>query len=68
MLITDWEPQVPVTATTDYGLGWFAQDYRGLTLVNHGGNTFGFASDLAFLPERGPGFVVLTNGQATNAF
>lgn len=63
-----WEPQVPVNTETDYGLGWFVEDYRGLRLVHHGGNTLGFTSDLAFLPERNLGVVVLTNGQYTNAF
>lgn len=63
-----WAPQVPVTATVNYGLGWFVEDYRGLTLIYHGGNTLGFTSDLAFLPEQGLGVVVLTNGQGTNAF
>lgn len=63
-----WEPQVPVSANTDYGLGWFVEDYNGLTLINHGGNTLGFTADLAFLPERDLGVVVLTNGQGTNAF
>lgn len=67
-LRTTWEPQVPVSADTDYGLGWFVEDYRGLRLVHHGGNTLGFTSDLAFLPERGLGVVVLTNGQYTNVF
>jgi len=67
-LRTTWEPQVPVDAETDYGLGWFVEDYRGLTLVNHGGNTLGFTSDLAFLPDKDLGVVVLTNGQGTNAF
>ena len=67
-LRTTWEPQVPVSANTDYGLGWFAQDYNGLQLVYHGGNTLGFTSDLAFLPGKDLGVVVLTNAQASNAF
>lgn len=67
-LRTTWEPQVPVSANTDYGLGWFVGDYRGLQLVYHGGNTLGFTSDLAFLPGKDLGVVVLTNAQATNAF
>lgn len=67
-LRTTWEPQVPVGADSDYGLGWFVQDYNGLTLIEHGGNTLGFTSDFAFVPEANLGIVVLTNGQATNAF
>jgi hypothetical protein len=63
-----WQPQVAVTATSDYGLGWFVDDYHGLRLIHHGGNTLGFSSDLAFLPDEGIGIVVLANAQAANAF
>ena len=67
-LRTTWEPQVEVSADTSYGLGWFVGDYKGLKLIEHGGNTFGFTSDFAFLPDQGIGTVVLTNQQGTNAF
>ena len=67
-LRTTWEPQVSVSATTDYGLGWFVEDYKGLRLINHGGNTLGFTSDLTFLPDAGLGVVVLANGWGTNSF
>jgi CubicO group peptidase (beta-lactamase class C family) len=60
-LAVTWEPQVAITADMDYGLGWIVQDYKGLRLLHHGGNTVGFSSDLAFLPEAGLGIVVLTN-------
>jgi CubicO group peptidase (beta-lactamase class C family) len=63
-----WQPQVAVTADMSYGLGWFLEDFYGQPLVHHGGNTMGFTSDLAFLPEAGLGIVVLTNGRGTNAF
>lgn len=61
-------PQVPVTAKSSYGLGWFVGEYKGLTLLSHGGNTLGFTSDFAFLPEAGLGVVVLTNALASNGF
>lgn len=67
-LLETWQPQVAVTADINYGLGWFIDDYKGVTLLNHGGNTLGFTSDLAFLPDAGVGIVVLTNGQASNIF
>ena len=67
-LRTTWEPQVEVSADTSYGLGWFVGDYKGLKLIEHGGNTFGFTSDFAFLPDAGLGIVVLANAQGTNAF
>jgi CubicO group peptidase (beta-lactamase class C family) len=63
-----WQPQVPVNATTSYGLGWFVESYKGQSLLHHGGNTSGFSTDLAFLPEADLGIVVMTNGRRTNAF
>ena len=66
-LRTTWTAQVPVSATTSYGLGWFVDEYKGLPLLHHGGNTLGFTSDLAFLPDADLCIVVLTNAQGTNA-
>ncbi len=63
-----WTPQVPVSAETSYGLGWFVDSYKGLRLLHHGGNTLGFTSDLAFLPDAGTGIVVLSNAQGSNVF
>lgn len=63
-----WQPQVPVSADTDYGLGWFVGDYHGIQLIEHGGNTLGFTSSFGFLPDLEVGIVVLTNGRVTNSF
>jgi CubicO group peptidase (beta-lactamase class C family) len=62
-----WKPQVAVSADVSYGLGWFTERWRGLRVVRHGGNTRGFTSDVAFLPEAELGIVVLTNAQDANA-
>ena len=67
-LAVTWEPQVPVDDETSYGLGWIVGEYKGAPLIEHGGNTFGFTADLAFLPEGGLGVVVLANAQAANVF
>ncbi len=56
-----WEPQIAITADASYGLGWIIDDYHGLRMLHHGGNTLGFTSDLAFLPEVDLGISVLTN-------
>ncbi|WP_343081411.1 serine hydrolase domain-containing protein [Ostreiculturibacter nitratireducens] len=61
-------PQVPVSATMSYGLGWFVEDWKGQRLIHHGGNTFGFTSEVAFLPEAGTGIVILTNAGRANDF
>jgi CubicO group peptidase (beta-lactamase class C family) len=63
-----WEPQVAVDAETSYGLGWFVGEYKGQPLIHHGGNTFGYTSDFAFLPDAGIGIAVLTNAQGSNLF
>lgn len=59
------EPQVTINADTNYGLGWFLGDYKGVPTVSHGGNTLGFTSDFAYLPDYGIGIVVLTNEQGS---
>ena len=63
-----WQPQVAVSADTDYGLGWLISNYKGLQLINHGGNTLGFTSSFGFLPEVELGVVVLSNSQGANYF
>jgi CubicO group peptidase (beta-lactamase class C family) len=62
-LITTWEPQVDISAEASYGLGWIVEDYDGIEVISHAGNTFGFTSELAFLPDHGLGISVLTNEQ-----
>jgi len=44
-----------------YGLGWFLRDYRGTKLVSHGGAIRGMRAQVAMIPERNIGVVVLTN-------
>lgn len=61
-----WEPQVEISADASYGLGWIVEEYKGLRILSHGGNTFGFTSELAFVPEADLGVVVLTNQQASS--
>lgn len=63
-----WQPQVPVTAEMSYGLGWMVGEYKGLLMLEHGGNTIGFTSDLAFLPTADLGISVITNRRYTNYF
>jgi CubicO group peptidase (beta-lactamase class C family) len=67
-LLETWKPQVQVSAETRYGLGWLIDQYKGVPLIHHGGNTLGFTSEFAFLPDAGLGIVVMTNGQASNLF
>lgn len=67
-LLTTWQPQVSIDATTSYGLGWIVGDYKGARMIMHDGNTLGFTARAAFLPTHGLGIVVLINGQGANIF
>ncbi len=56
-----------VTAT-GYGLGWFSEEYRGVKIIEHGGNINGFSAQVQMLPEQGWGMVILTNRNNANSF
>ena len=63
---TEWlKPQMKIAGTTSYGFGWFLQDWKGLKVVQHGGNIDGFNSMVAMIPEKHIGFVLLTNVTAS---
>jgi hypothetical protein len=61
-------PQVQISADASYGLGWIVSTWRGLPMIEHGGNTLGFTSDFAFLPTADTGIVILANAQGANTF
>ncbi len=46
-----------------YGMGWVVSEYRGHTLLDHGGGIDGMTSLVGLLPERGLGVAILTNLQ-----
>jgi hypothetical protein len=58
----------PAGPFESYGMGWIIESYHGLPLVWHGGNTKGFTSDLAFLPDADLGILTLTNAADANHF
>lgn len=60
--LAEWiKPQMKISPSMDYGLGWFLQKWNGHTVVQHGGNIDGFNSLVAMIPEKRIGFVMLTN-------
>ena len=61
-------PQVKMSNDASYALGWMIGSYKGLRLIEHGGNTFGFTTSLLFAPDAGIGVVVLTNARIANNF
>lgn len=58
----EWlKPQMKIAGKASYGFGWFLQEWKGLRVVQHGGNIDGFNSLVAMIPEKKIGFVMLTN-------
>lgn len=47
-----------------YGLGWRIYNFEGETLVYHGGWVKGYRADVAFMPDRGVGYVMLMNAES----
>jgi CubicO group peptidase (beta-lactamase class C family) len=56
--VRDANPESNVEA---YGLGWVIQDYRGDILVSHAGALNAFRTQVALLPKRNAGVVVMSN-------
>lgn len=57
----------PSTHFYGYALGWFVRDYRGIKVVEHGGNTSGTTSFVLLAPELGFGVTVLANADQSDA-
>lgn len=47
----------------DYGLGWFIEDYRGHTIVEHTGAVLGAVAALYLIPEKNVGIAVMINSE-----
>jgi CubicO group peptidase (beta-lactamase class C family) len=61
-------PQVKIVDDLHYGLGLYVEKDHGVAIVHHGGNTFGFTSDLFVLPDHDLGVALLANVAQANAF
>lgn len=46
-----------------YGLGWRIFDYAGHTMITHSGGIRGYLAQMAFIPEKDIGIVVLYNSR-----
>jgi hypothetical protein len=57
-------PQVPIGKSATYGMGLEVDSTSGTPVVHHGGATFGYLSDMMWLPEHGVGAVILTNSDS----
>ena len=59
---------IPGVAFTGYGFGWFTGEYRGIKIVEHGGNINGFSASMQLIPAKGLGIVLLTNMDGAEDF
>jgi CubicO group peptidase (beta-lactamase class C family) len=60
-----WTGQIELGGGLHYGLGWVLREWEGQPVVEHNGNTRGYFSKVALLPESGIGFVMLANVTAS---
>jgi CubicO group peptidase (beta-lactamase class C family) len=58
-------PPFAYESSQAYAMGWVTGAYKGQPLISHNGGTFGFGSQVAFLPEADLGLVILTNDVVT---
>ena len=58
-------PSYPLTHRVDYCQGWVRFDYRGLTLLAHGGVSDGFRAQITLCPEKQFAVVILSNRHKT---
>lgn len=58
----------PGLAFPSYGLAWFNEEYRGVNMVEHGGNIDGFSAEVELVPSKGLGIVILSNLNGANGF
>jgi CubicO group peptidase (beta-lactamase class C family) len=59
------KPRGPRAPISNYGLGWFFNDYAGQTVVEHSGTQNGFVSWVAMIPKERLGLVILANHHRT---
>ncbi len=61
MALATRPPQLPPGAATEYGFGWFVDQYRGIKRWRHTGETSGFRNAIQRYPDRRLTIVILTN-------
>jgi CubicO group peptidase (beta-lactamase class C family)/D-alanyl-D-alanine dipeptidase len=63
-----WTPQfVKPGETTGFGIGFRVAKFGGRRMVGHGGAIYGFATELAALPDEKLGVVAVTTKDSSNA-
>ncbi|THF70199.1 beta-lactamase family protein [Deinococcus sp. Arct2-2] len=71
-----WTPQRPIGNAVNafpgelgqIGQSWFIDQYPEATIISHGGTTHGHQSDFWVSPDRGVGFIAMTNASNGHAY
>ncbi len=61
-LLARQKPNVSIGEYATYGMGLMVDTEFGVHVVHHGGDLFGYHSDMFWIPEANTGGVILTNG------
>jgi serine beta-lactamase-like protein LACTB len=61
-----WKPQYKKEEKANYGIGFGLGEIEGRRLIGHGGAIYGFATELAALPDDKLGVVVITSRDGAN--
>jgi CubicO group peptidase (beta-lactamase class C family)/D-alanyl-D-alanine dipeptidase len=62
-----WKPQFTGASRMKVGLGFMLGTFQGEREIGHGGAIYGFATQVAALPDRKLGVVVISTADGTNA-
>jgi CubicO group peptidase (beta-lactamase class C family)/D-alanyl-D-alanine dipeptidase len=62
-----WHEQFASTSPGKFGLGFLLSSLDGQRMIGHGGAIYGFATQVAALPDRKLGVVVIATADSTNA-
>ena len=54
-------------SSSGYGMGWFIEQFRGVTLITHGGTVMGFKSACGYLPEHDFAFAIFSDLERTQS-
>jgi CubicO group peptidase (beta-lactamase class C family) len=58
------KPQILVGEDVNYGMGLFVDKHLDIEIIHHGGDLFGYHSDMIWLPAYGIGATILTNSDS----
>ena len=58
------KPQIVVGEDVQYGMGLFVDRHLDIEIIHHGGDLFGYHSDMIWLPDYGVGATILTNSDS----